>query len=374
MKIIYIVNARIPTEKAHGIQIMKMCEAFANAGNDVCLIIPRRLNSIKENPFRYYEIKENFKIKKLPILDLIFLKFRIFFLVEVATFFVSLFLYLTFLNKESFIYVRGESIFVPWFLHKKKVFWETHIKVRRIKRYRNILKNISGVVTVTDYYKKELGNIFNISSGKILVAPDGVDLEKFNINKEKNEIRKELNLPLDKKIILYTGHLYSWKGTQVLADSSLYLDQNSLIVFVGGTEKDVLNFKSKNKKYNNLLVKGYVPYSKIPLWQKASDVLILPNSAKSDISMYYTSPMKLFEYMAVRRPIVASNIPSIKEILNENNSVLVESDSPEKLAEGIKKILQEKDFADRISKQAFQDVQKYTWEKRTKKILDFIKK
>ena len=57
MKLIYITNARITTEKAHGIQIMKTCEVFSNAGMKVLLIIPRRFNWIKKDPFDYYGIK-----------------------------------------------------------------------------------------------------------------------------------------------------------------------------------------------------------------------------------------------------------------------------------------------------------------------------
>ena len=70
-KLVYIANARIPTEKAHGIQIMKMCEAFSAQVVDVELVLPRRLNRIKENPFDYYGVKKNFKITKLPTIDFI---------------------------------------------------------------------------------------------------------------------------------------------------------------------------------------------------------------------------------------------------------------------------------------------------------------
>jgi len=64
MKIYYLANARIPTEKAHGFQIMKMCEGFANQGVNVELIIPQRYNYIKDDPFKFYGIRNNFKIKK----------------------------------------------------------------------------------------------------------------------------------------------------------------------------------------------------------------------------------------------------------------------------------------------------------------------
>ena len=118
---------------------------------------------------------------------------------------------------------------------------------------------------------------------------------------------------------------------------------------------------------------GYRPPSEIPLWLKAADVLVLPNSAKKDISKFYTSPMKLFEYMASKRPIVASNLPSLREILNKENAILlVEPDNPEALAQGIKQAMEDRNLVQTITQNAYDDVQNYTWEKRAEKILKFI--
>jgi len=115
------------------------------------------------------------------------------------------------------------------------------------------------------------------------------------------------------------------------------------------------------------------PNKEIPFYLKAADVLVLPNKKGEDISEKYTSPLKMFEYMASKRPIVASDLPSIREILNDHNSIIMEPNDPQKLAEGIKEALNQ-DLSQKISQQAFSDVQSYTWEKRTKKILEFISK
>ncbi|KKR77731.1 MAG: group 1 glycosyl transferase [Parcubacteria group bacterium GW2011_GWE2_40_8] len=103
MKILYIANARLPTEKAHGIQIMKTCEAFADLGHSVSLIVPRRFNFIKDDPFEYYRVKRNFKIIKLPTIDLV--KFsKIGFWIESIVFAKMTFLYgiIHFLKKTFF--------------------------------------------------------------------------------------------------------------------------------------------------------------------------------------------------------------------------------------------------------------------------------
>ncbi len=372
MKIIYIANARMPTEKAHGIQIMKMCENFALHNMEVELVLPKRFNQIKEDSFKYYGIRRNFKIKKLPCLDLVPLDRYIGHLgswVESITFNLFVFPYILF-KKADIIYTRDKfSLFL--ILFKKNLFFEAHTFPKNYFLYSSFLKRFKKIIVIT----QKLKDFFiekRINTDKILVVPDGVDLEKFNIKDTQEECRRKLKLPLDKKIVLYTGHLYEWKGAQVLADSSQFLPEDMEIYFVGGTDEDVRKFKVQNSKLKINIV-GHKPYSEIPFWLKTADVLVLPNSSKQDISKHWTSPLKLFEYMASKRPIVASNLPSIKEILNGNNSLLVEPDNPEKLAEGVKGALKNPDFSAKISNQAFQDVQDYTWQKRAKKILEFIK-
>ena len=114
-------------------------------------------------------------------------------------------------------------------------------------------------------------------------------------------------------------------------------------------------------------VVGHKPYSEIPYWLKAADVLILPNSGKEEISKHWTSPLKLFEYMASKRPIIASDLPSLSDVLNESNALLIEPDNPERIAEAIKNVLKDSNFSVKISNQAFQDVQHYSWRKRTER-------
>lgn len=122
----------------------------------------------------------------------------------------------------------------------------------------------------------------------------------------------------------------------------------------------------------NIKILGRRPHHEIPLYLKAADVLVLPNSGKEDISRLYTSPMKLFEYMASMSPIVASRLPSICEILNDGNAVLVEPDRPEALASAVESVLGNELLVRAITKQALVDVEKYSWDRRAKMILEFI--
>ena len=88
---------------------------------------------------------------------------------------------------------------------------------------------------------------------------------------------------------------------------------------------------------------------------------------------YYASPLKLFEYMASKTPIVATDLPSTGEILRDGeNAVLVEPDDPKALAEGIERTLSDAELAARIGRQAREDVRQYTWGERAANIMTFV--
>jgi glycosyltransferase involved in cell wall biosynthesis len=84
------------------------------------------------------------------------------------------------------------------------------------------------------------------------------------------------------------------------------------------------------------------------------------------------SPLKMFEYMASQRPVISSDLPSVRDVFNEKNCVFCRPDDPADLAKKIAMILAKPDLAEKISQQAYQDVKFYTWEKRAAKIINFI--
>lgn len=365
-KIIYIANVRLPTEKAHGIQIMKMCQAFANAEHDLTLVVPRRKNQIKESVWQYYAQKPNFKIEYLKITD--FMKIvipRISFYLQGRSFLKSALRYLK--NKEADIIYSRDLFFAKRLSYfNKNVFYEMHRLPRSFNK--NDLKKVKGIIAITKGLKNALIEK-GISKDKIIVAPDGVDLEEFNINVSKKEAREKLSLPLDKKIVVYAGLFDKWKGYLTLLEASKFFDREVKLVMIGGTKEQVKKLK---EEYPTVIFLGYLPYTDLPINQKAADVLVLPNSGKEGISKYWTSPLKLFSYMTSQRPIIASDLPSLREVLNENNAVLVIPDNSKRLAKGIKETLKNTDFSVKISRQAYKDVQQYSWQKRANNILKFI--
>lgn len=109
----------------------------------------------------------------------------------------------------------------------------------------------------------------------------------------------------------------------------------------------------------------------LALWQQAASILLMPFPRKAHYE-YFMTPLKMFEYMAAGRPIIASNLPSIKEILTEDNAIFCEPGDPADLAQKISLVLTDKTLAQNMASQAREDVENYTWRKRAEKIMNFI--
>ncbi|HNV97057.1 MAG TPA: glycosyltransferase family 4 protein [bacterium] len=369
MKLAYIVNARIPTEKAHGYQICKMCEAFAKNGVNVDLIVPNRANEIKDNLFEYYGILKNFNIIKIPTFDIIFLG-KIGFLIQRLSFIIFVKIYILF-KKYDILYTRDEFLGLLF----KNFILEVHalpIKINSINLF--FLKKVRKFIVLTQYIKNDLINT-GIDKNNILIASDCVDIKDFeNINYSKDVIREKLKLPVDKKIILYAGsfYLYDWKGVDLILEASMLFGDDFLFVLIGGNKEEIDDILKLYKNKNLLLIEKQ-KHEEIPFYLKAADVLVLPNKKGDITSEKYTSPLKLFEYMASGTPIIASDLDSIKEILSDNNSFIFPANDFNALANGLNFLFNNKDYASKLSINALLDAKKYTWDSRVVAINNFIK-
>ena len=375
MKLYYLANARIPTEKAHGYQICKMCEEFSSLGHQVELWIPSRENNIDKDAYSFYGLKSNFKIREINSFDFYkFYKYLGRFSFWLQAFWFSLKLLFIKIDKNAVIYTRDPEIGWIFNLKGNKIILESHNWPRsKGWLFKYLIKKFDKIITLT-HGSKELFLAAGLPNDRTMVAPDGVDLEKFDVNINKIQARKKLNLPLNKKIALYCGslYLYGWKGVGILLAAAKILPEDYLVVLVGGEPNELAKIK-KEYDISNLLLAGRRSREEVPYYLKSADVLVLPNKSGDKMSEQYTSPLKLFEYMASGVPIVASDLPSLREVLSEQNSFLVKPNSPPSLAKGIQAVLADGVLAERFARQALIEVKKYTWEKRAERIIDFIK-
>lgn len=237
-------------------------------------------------------------------------------------------------------------------------------------------KFFRGFITVADYLKQELIKI-GFPEQKILVLENAVDLNRFEkITNNKKSIRKKLNLPLDKKIILYAGKLRSYMGINDILDAAKLLERNKDIsfYFLGGVKKHVniwINYAIRNKIKADINFLGIVPYKLIPYYLKAADVLLAPYSNET-YSLNYMSPLKIFEYMASNTPIIATKAGRINELCSNNQFLLTNPDDPIDLSEKIEELIVNDILKNKLIKNAYTNVKKHTIKERCRKILEFI--
>ncbi len=361
----------MPSQRAHGFQIAKTCEKFAALGNDVSLLHPYRKNDLTEDIFNYYGLKRNFKVEVIPSLDVIVLSRYIGFLAfYLQSFLFSLALIFRKFDKNSIIYTRDIFIALIFQMKNYAVAYNVHNWSKKRKLFSKLLNREMKIVCNSEGTKRK---IMEEGFTRVIAVPNGVDIEDYGIMEDVLGVRKRLNLPINKKIVMYVGNLYQWKGVDVMLRAAKFMEEKDIVfVIVGGDEDDIKKYTQKTADITNVLFVGHKQKKDIPLYIKSSDVLLLPNSAITEESRYHTSPIKMFEYMASGVPIIASNLPSIREILNEENSFLVQPDSPKTLAEEIQIVFDNLAFAKKKAEKARIDVQKYTWDEYAKKILHFI--
>lgn len=429
---LYLANARIPSEKAHVYQILQMCDALQLEGACVGLVSPRRANidlmRAVGDVSRYYGLMFRPHWQQLFTLDfvrLVTLDYpwlgRIGLAVaahqlQTLSFAAAAALHALRQHRPATVWysrdwpvllacvaiaARGQrpkpgraASMATWPRRdastltdtapgphiaprlRPLLVWEAHDFPTGMAAGRALcllLDRLDGVVAISHGLGERV-LAAGFPADRMLIAPDAVDPQRFQRPRARSEARRSLGLPEDGKIVGYAGHLYPWKGVYTLADASAELPDGTRVLIVGGTEPDVRALRDhvQRRGLSSVVLVGHVPPACIPEYLAAADVLVLPNSAQEEISRRYTSPLKLFEYAASRRPIVAAAVPALKELLRHRDSAwLVQPDSPSHLAAGLRVVLADEALAARLIDGASRALGAYTWRARARQLLDF---
>lgn len=382
IKILYIANIRMPTEKAHGHQIMKMAELFSASQVDLELVLPTRINKKfnQVDPYDFYKVKKIFQIKKVFAFDPIFLlKFPVGLYIKCQSLFFMAGLVVYFFTidrRNKLVYTRDEYLLPLLQLFFKSVIWEAHALPRKIDKYKKCFQRCHKIIVLTTIMKQRLINL-GIEADKILVSPDAVDLTVFDINLTKEQARRQLNLPVGAVLLGYTGSFLTKGMDKGLADifrALALISRPVKFIAVGGNTAEIDLYRrlaETTGAADRVELRGKVSQGELAIYQKAFDILLMPFPYTKHYA-YFMSPLKMFEYLAARRPIIASSLPAIQEVLNKNNCLLVRPGDPKDLAKKIMVLINNPDLADKIANQSYQDARRYTWEERVDKILNFI--
>lgn len=273
---------------------------------------------------------------------------------------------------------------IPFILHVDgieywvKKNWGKLYFSKLLKWAENIqLQNSDAIIVVSDALKRQLVE-YGVEGDKIIVAPNGVHPDQFYPEIGDNGLKKQLGIE-DKFVVGYTGTFGHWHGVEVLAEAVKHIVKripNAVVLFVGdGNLRPKIEEITKRDNVNDkILITGFVPFKTIPNYLAACDVLLSPcvNNADND---FFNSPVKLFEYMAMGKPIVASNVGQQGVVINDGiNGLLHEENQPEELAEKVYQIYQDNDLAVRLGKEARKRaVEKHDWKVNSQMIIDAYK-
>lgn len=324
MLISYLSSVRIPSEKASGLAIARQCQAFGENGHEVVLHIPKRNKNEHSTIAEVYGFEPNFAFTYYPARSIYSLG-KIGFAYMLCRDALRLyFVYRKTDKKPDLIYSRDQRLLVPFILFglKDKCYVEVHTKHSDFLT-KFVIKKAKKVVVISQGLKKFYSTM--VSRPDIQVEPSGVYLEQFKNLSEQSVSRAELGLPQDKTIFSYVGK-YSTMGESKGVDELIqgfgifaknHLDTAMYVVGVDQSESKTVEQVAQDSGLilrKNIFITT-LDQSKFATYLNASDVLLL-NYPKTEHYDKYMSPTKLFAYMAVGKPIITSDLESIRSIKN----------------------------------------------------------
>lgn len=246
------------------------------------------------------------------------------------------------------------------------------------------LANLNGadlVVVVSKAMRDELVDR-GIDPAKILVNPNGVDTETYRPDVDGSEVRQRHGLE-GLTVVGFIGTFGRWHGAEVLVEAygrlvarraDLRGYTRLLMVGEGVTAPEARAAAERHGIAENVIFTGAVPQEDGPAHLAAMDVLVSPHVPNPDGTPFFGSPTKLFEYMAMGRGIVASDLDQIGEVLeHKRTALLVKPGDPADLSRGIERLVDDPDFRSRLGAAAReQAVAKHTWREHTRRIIEAL--
>ena len=325
MRVLFLLNARFPTEKAYGIQVEAMARGFAQIQekNDATAIAyPRRQKEIT---------------KQIDGVELIPFGWQLALRIPGTFQFLRLLGALQSLQiidrwKPDVVIINDPlQAAIQAARRKAKIIWDLH-DIPDLSKWshrfliKRILKRAHGIVSTNALKIEALKAVFgSVPPIQIVPNPPAFPIETYR-KIDRSSARQALGLKQDEKVIVYAGQLFEWKGVDMLIRSAEFVPNDIRIHIVGGTGADMERSKkisaAKSHKGANVFLHGQMPADRIPEWLRAADLIAIPNSGKFEVSRRDTNPMKLQEAAAAQVPILASDLPSIRESVWGSDAVL----------------------------------------------------
>ncbi len=379
MRIVHLSESAIPSTTANSMQVMKMCQAMAQNGHEVTLVAPAgwddRDLSLLRTLWRHYSVDPVFRIKWLPSPR----PFPNYTYGAIAAGYCRL-------SPSRVVYARH----LPGALMAARLGCTVVFEAHDVPSAHGLMgwalsdllvrqRALVRVVTTSHALRDFLIGAWPmlLPPSKLVVAPNGVDLERFCDLPPAPAARVQLRLGREGRPMAgYLGHLYAGRGVELLVELARRRPDVDFLI-VGGTSEDVTAARARAAASGaeNLTIVGFVANADLPLHMAACDVLLMPHQRRvagagggADIARW-TSPLKMFEYLAAGRPILASNLPVLREVLNTDNAVLLEPDDVDGWIAALDQVLGDPAVAERLADGARRDAAGFSWRQRATRCL-----
>lgn len=370
-RLLYVAPFAIPSRCAHGVQVMRMCQAFADCGSRVRLLVPQhdRDGQHPGDLFAYYGVRACFEVQTVAgdwsQLDRLRFARRA---ARQAKAFGADVVFGRCLKSvcaaawagipaafEAHVPARHSGRATPWLFE----WLSRHRQFRRL-------------VVISQALRREFEASYPAARGKVMVAHDGADPV------DPAAPRAELAATGPGRLRAgYVGHLYPGKGIEIvvaLARRCRWADFH----VVGGTEADLARWRSRTPDQPNLFWHGFVPPSAATRLRLGCDVLLAPYQSHAGNGHAgiapWMSPLKIFEYMASARPIICSDLPVLREVLaHGRTAVMVAPHEVEAWVAALRHLADDEGLRASIGRAARDEFSgRYTWRARAGRILEQV--
>jgi len=379
--LVLVANARLPSARAQSLQVVQCAASFQRAGVDTTLLTARRHSRLAlpegVDLFDWYGVPKGDRpaLREAYCIDWIERLPRALQYVPARV------------QELSFSRAAARKILGEWptaivysrevecahALLKRQhpaVFLEIHrVPGGRLRR-RALLwagSRARGVVAISGGVRADLIEL-GLPLASITVEHDGFELARFAERLERAEARRRLRLPESAPIVAYTGGLLEWKGVDVLLEAARSLPEVYFVI-AGGMEADVHRLRERAGGLAHVRIDGFQPPETVPWYLAAADLAVVPNRARPAISARYTSPLKVFEAMAAGIALVASDLPSLRELLtHERDALLVPPEDPAALASAIERLLGDAALRERLGAALAARAPEHSWDARAERL------
>ena len=393
MTLIYVHEATIPEKKARTIQVVNTCVSLASLGIDVELLVENCANQSPAELASFYglELPKNMSITTSPRRGIVHA-------VQAAihadpsggtTLFcrnlrtARMLLPLSKRTGTPLVYEAHKIAFMVVSDEARSAglsAWQVRRRALRTFRAESeLFRSARGVVCTSDAGAALARTLFGRERDVIVARNGGPEPVRLAAEGEPESAREENGRGWRR--IVYVGSLGGWKGTDTLFRAMGLLEGFQLVVVgagagaEGGDASDLL--KSHSLPEGSLSPKGYLPPKDVMPFlcsqQFTAAAITLPARHSAE-PFFFTCPLKLFQYLAAGIPVVASDVPALREILrHRENAYLVKPDDPKALAEGIKTVAFDRELALTLRSNGYETARQHTWRERAQKLASFLR-